>query len=274
MKPGLSAPKSDCALHVEHAGEGPAMVLVHGWGLHGEVWQELVDILRARWQVSVVDLPGHGFSEDCGSYDLRLLVHRLAEALPGPRTWVGWSLGALACLQLTLERPQQVSGLGLLAATPRFTAAPDGFCGMAPAVLQSFADELERDAGATLTRFLSLQVQGAAQPQSTLKALRRQWGARPAARPGALHSGLEILRSTDLRSRLGEIQCPAVVIAGSRDRVVAPQASAYLASRLGDARLYTIDGAGHAPFIAHAEPVASYLDTLRMTHTLGDGATP
>ncbi len=253
---------SACKLHVECHGDGAELVLVHGWGVHGAVWRDLQKALSPTWRVRIVDLPGHGFSADCGRYGLAELARHLGDALPGPRVWVGWSLGALACLQLALTRPRQVRALGLLAATPRFSAAADWPDGMPPQVLETFAGELERDLKGTLMRFLSLQVQGAAQPQATLKALRRQWAERPAARPAALRSGLQILGSADLRGRLQEIHCPAVVIAGSRDRVVAPQASAFLAAQLAGARLHTIDGAGHAPFVAHAERVSRYLNAL------------
>ncbi len=253
---------SACKLHVECHGAGPELVLVHGWGIHGGVLRDLQSVLSSTWRVCIVDLPGHGLSADCGRFGVADLARHLGDALPGPRVWVGWSLGALACLQLALTRPGQVRALGLLAATPRFAAAADWPHGMRAHVLDAFAGELERDLEGTLMRFLSLQVQGAAQPQSTLKTLRRQWAERPAARPAALRAGLDILVGTDLRGRLAEIHCPAVVIAGSRDRVVAPQASAFLAEQLADARLHIIDAAGHAPFVAHAERVGRCLNAL------------
>ncbi len=265
--------KSACKLHVECSGAGPELVLVHGWGVHGAVWGDLQKALSLTWRVHIVDLPGHGFSADCGRFGLADLARHLGDALPGPRVWVGWSLGALACLQLALTRPGQVRALGLLAATPRFSAAPDWLHGMPPHVLETFADELEHDSRGTLMRFLSLQVRGAAQPQSTLKNLRRRWAERPVARPAALRAGLDILGGADLRGRLPEIDCPAVVVAGSRDRVVAPQASALLAQQLADARLHTIDGAGHAPFVSHADQVSRYLNVLaqRLVASTNDG---
>lgn len=248
-----------CALHVAFHGSGPDVVLVHGWGLHGGIWTELVQVLRPHWRISVLELPGHGYSADCEAYDLQQLAAWMGDALPGPRVWIGWSLGALACLQLALDRPDQVRGLGLLAATPRFCAAPDWQYGTSPQLLETFASELQRDARGVLMRFLGLQVQGALRPQSTLKTLRAQWSQRPSARLPGLLSGLEILRTADLRARLGEIPCPALVIAGDKDRLVPPEASAELAAQLGDGRYVTVPGAGHAPFVAQPEAVAASL---------------
>ena len=50
------------ALHIEIVGDGPPLVLLHGWGLHGGVFAPLVDRLSDRFRMHLVDLPGHGYS--------------------------------------------------------------------------------------------------------------------------------------------------------------------------------------------------------------------
>ena len=47
-------------LHVEVSGNGPPLVLLHGWAMHGGVFAPLVERLRSRFSLHVVDLPGHG----------------------------------------------------------------------------------------------------------------------------------------------------------------------------------------------------------------------
>ena len=44
------------------AGEGPAILLIHGVGLRAEAWNRQTDALSANWRTSAVDLPGHGAS--------------------------------------------------------------------------------------------------------------------------------------------------------------------------------------------------------------------
>ena len=51
-------------LHVEVTGNGPDIVLLHGWAMHGGVFAPLVERLRDRCTLHVVDLPGHGGSRD------------------------------------------------------------------------------------------------------------------------------------------------------------------------------------------------------------------
>ena len=38
----------------------PALVLVHGWGMHGGIWVDLAARLVSAFDVSAPDLPGHG----------------------------------------------------------------------------------------------------------------------------------------------------------------------------------------------------------------------
>ena len=44
-------------------GEGPVILLVHGWGVSGELFSEQVSALSGRFRVVVPDLPGHGASD-------------------------------------------------------------------------------------------------------------------------------------------------------------------------------------------------------------------
>ena len=51
-------------LHVASKGSGPDLVLLHGWGMNGGVWDETACALAPYFRVHCVDLPGHGASSD------------------------------------------------------------------------------------------------------------------------------------------------------------------------------------------------------------------
>ena len=65
------------ALHVESAGAGAPLVLLHGWALHGGIFAPLVAALARRHRVHVVDLPGHGHSPPVAPYALETIVAAL-----------------------------------------------------------------------------------------------------------------------------------------------------------------------------------------------------
>ena len=86
------------ALHVETAGNGPPLVLLHGWAMHSGIWGPLVGRLARRFRVHAVDLPGHGHSPLAGSFTLEGASTAVATSIPfdaGPLTVFGWSLGGL-----------------------------------------------------------------------------------------------------------------------------------------------------------------------------------
>jgi pimeloyl-[acyl-carrier protein] methyl ester esterase len=247
-------------LHVERAGQGPALVLLHGWAMHGGVFAPLQRALVDRFEVISVDLPGHGGSRDSTlPLALDAVSDALAELLPPRALLLGWSLGGLVALAHALRHPARVRGLCLLAASPRFVHAPDWPAGMDPRVFEAFGDELARDYRGTLDRFLMLEAQGSAHLREELRFLRDAVYARGEPAPRALQQGLALLHDSDLREGLGLLAMPSLWIGGRRDRLVSPAAMREAAARAGDARVQVFEHAGHAPFLTEPAAVADAL---------------
>jgi pimeloyl-[acyl-carrier protein] methyl ester esterase len=71
-----------------------------------------------------------------------------------------------------------------------------------------------------------------------------------------LADGLELLETADLRDALPTLAVPSLWIAGRRDRLVSPRAMRRAAELAPRARYLEIN-AGHAPFLGHADAVAT-----------------
>lgn len=253
-------------LYTTTTGTGPDLVLLHGWGLNGEIWGDVVDTLASRRRVTLVDLAGHGRSGmPDGAYDLDHLAAFVAPAIPAGAAVLGWSLGGLVATRLAAREPQRVERLILLASTPRLAASPDWPHALSPDVLAQFARELEYDYAGTLERFLALQV-AAITPamRGTLRELRARMSALP-PRPDALRGALQILLNTDLRYELKNLNLPVFALYGGRDRLV-PAAAAQAMRELlpRGARVEIMPAAGHAPFLSHpaqfVQALESFLD--------------
>jgi pimeloyl-[acyl-carrier protein] methyl ester esterase len=242
---------------------GNPLVLLHGWGSNQRVFDALSSRLPRHVEIVRPDLPGHGRSDAPTALlaaGIDTLAAHLAARLPQRAHLVGWSLGGLAALALAGTQPQRVASLTLIASTPRFLAAPDWPHGLAPEVLESFAEQLRADPVRTVHEFLELQVRGSANGQNTLAALRTAIATQGYASPAALAGGLELLRETDLRDRLERVAAPALVIGGQYDRITPPGAGRALAASLPAGRYCEIARAGHAPFVSHAEQVAAWIE--------------
>lgn len=236
------------------------MVLIHGWGLHGGIFDELAGALVKRYRVTRVDLPGHGCSRASDfPRDPARLAAVIAAAVPPGAHWLGWSLGGLAALQHAVDHPESPRSLILVAATPRFVADTD-WPGMDARTLAAFAAGLGSDYMGTLRRFLALQVHGVANRTTVLRRLTDQLQRRPTPAPAALAAGLSILTHTDLRPRLGGVTAPTLLLYGEYDRIVPAAAGNITAQRLGGARLHCFPRAGHTPFLSHPDEFVCVLN--------------
>lgn len=265
-------------LHVDRYGSGPPLLLIHGWGMHGGMWNGIAQSMAERFTVHVVDLPGHGYSSVSGEWEvvsskwqvasgkstphsplttyhspLDSIVEQLSAQFDEPLSLCGWSLGGQVALHWAMLYPQQIQRLVLVATTPCFVRQPDWPCAMAAETLREFAAALQQNYALTLRRFLALQVRGSEQERELLVTLRNALFSRGEPDLVALQSGLDILRECDLRGNLAGIEAATLVLAGERDTLTPPQASSYMASQLPHAQLATILGAAHAPFMSHPE---------------------
>lgn len=62
----------DATISLRIFGQGPALVLIHGFPVHGYTWRKLPPTLSERFTCYVVDLPGLGDSDWSSNTDLAL----------------------------------------------------------------------------------------------------------------------------------------------------------------------------------------------------------
>ncbi len=104
------------------AGDGPAVVLVHGWACDRSFWRNQIEALSGVCRVLAPDLRGHGASsvpEDDYSLarlagDIHSVCHDLGAA---PFVLVGHSMGGMVAQRYALDHPDDLAGLVLVATT-------------------------------------------------------------------------------------------------------------------------------------------------------------
>ena len=106
--------------HVQRAGHGSTIVLVHGTAGATHTWRHLMPLLTTWADVIAFDLPGHGFTTGAATDQLSLsgmtaAVNQLLRVLDvRPRIGVGHSAGAAVLLQLVSSHevtPQSIIGI-------------------------------------------------------------------------------------------------------------------------------------------------------------------
>src|SRR5574340_859601 len=198
----------------------PVLVLLHGWGMNGRVFDTLAARLADAFEVRAPHLPGHGGRDALAVNTLHAWADNLARQLPDGATLLGWSLGGQVAMRAALDHPRKIRRLILLASTPRFVTTDDWPRGMAAADLQAFGAALLAD------------------PETTLLAA-------PVASAAALAGGLAILRDTDLRAELPQLAQPTLVLHGALDALTPAAAGAWLADVLPAAQHVEYARAAH-----------------------------
>ena len=269
-------------------GQGePAILLMPAWSvIHSRTWKMQVPFLARHYRVITFDGRGNGRSDRPPGADNYLSAEYASDALAvmdatgtGRATVVSLSRGASYALHLGAARPERVIGQVFICPTTplapfspprlpyaqRFEEILDGDDGWA----KDNARYWERDYRGFLEFFFS---QVFTEPHST-KPIEDgvSWGLQTTpetlidTRRGAIREA-----NDDMAALLAGIQCPCLVIQGTADAIVGPEAGPRLAEALqGRARLVELAGSGHSP---HArDPVKVNLLIREFVDALGGG---
>ncbi|MCE7612625.1 pimeloyl-ACP methyl ester esterase BioH [Vibrio fluvialis] len=246
-------------------GSGPDLVLVHGWGMNGAVWQQTAEVLAAHFRVHVVDLPGYGHSADQHADSLEAIAQRLTERAPKQAIWVGWSLGGLVATHMALHHSEYVAKLVTVASSPKF-AAERPWRGIQPQVLSAFTDQLVDDFQTTIERFMALQAMGSTSARQDVKTLKQAVLSRPSPNPHSLLAGLQMLANVDLREQLPHISVPLLRLYGRLDGLVPVKVAHDLAQVVPDSQQYIFTESSHAPFMTEFDTFCQQLVAFAGQH--------
>jgi len=230
---------------IDHIGEGPLVLFMHGIGGNRSNWQDQLPAFAAKFHAAAWDARGYGASDDYpGPLDfgdfsgdlLRVLDHfKVAKA-----HLVGLSMGGLIAFDFHARHPNRVATLTICDSMP-------GMTGLSSEGRREFIrirqepllnGKAPRDIAPAVAKTL---VGKSAQPGSF---------ERLVASMSALHkdSYLKAIEATTNYARelkLENIAVPAHIVVGDEDALTPPALSRAMAARIPGSRLTVIAGAGH-----------------------------
>lgn len=229
----------------------PPVILIHGAGNTHLSWPADVRRLPAQ-RILALDLPGHGKSEGLGRHSIpdyaKDVVNFMDEVGVYSAILVGHSMGGGIALQVTLDHPERVIGLGLVGSNARLRVAP--------AMLEALENpSLFQQAIETMVEF----SYGPQADPSLIKLAVRLLGE---VRPAVLMGDLLACNTFDVIKRLPEIRKPTLIICGTLDQMTPLRYSEAMAGSLPHAALQTIEGAGHMVMLEQPHRVATLLNVF------------
>jgi 3-oxoadipate enol-lactonase len=245
-------------------GNGSPVVLVHGFPLDHTMWNAQIDALSEDYRVIAPDLRGFGGS---GVSEGTVTMQQFADDLAGllealevdePVVLCGLSMGGYVALQFCQHHASRLCGL-ILCDTRALSDTPE-----VAAARREMAERVLREGPAPLVEQMMPRLFAEAtirdQPQLVDSLRRVMMAADP---KGIAAAARGMAQRPDMVSRLGQIDCPTLVIVGQWDAISTPEEMRAIARAIPHARLVEIAGCGHmSPVERPAELSAAMLEFL------------
>lgn len=239
-------------IYYEVHGEGPPLLLTHGYSATSGMWKGQIEALSKRFRLILWDMRGHGrsdYPEDQAAYSEEATVGDMAAILDavGAQTAIvgGLSLGGYMSLGFYRAHPERVRALLIIDTGPGFRK-------------EEAREAWNRTARETAARF---ETEGLASLQS-LSPERRQAEHRDASGLACAARGMLAQRDSRVIDSLPAIRVPSLIVVGADDTPFLI-ASDYMAAKIPGAKKVVIPNAGHAANIDQPQAFnAALLDFL------------
>ena len=245
-------------LNYQTAGSGKPLLFLHGWSMCSRVWRYQVEWFAGTYQVTTLDLRGHGNSGSIpGECDVTTLAQDIAYFVEGLHlrqlTLVGWSLSVSLILKLLNSCVLPVDSLVLIDGTPCFVSREDFPHGLPHAVVKRMIKRAGSHFTRALDEFHSLLL-SAKDAKDEKKSEIWDLLTNDQYLPER-HTARDLLASLafeDLRNEVAALTLPALLMHGDQDKICPAGASHYMKEHLGCAEIALFPEAGHAPFLTQA----------------------
>jgi len=250
---------SDHMIAYLEGGEGPAVVLLHGFGSEKDHWNRFAKHLTPRYRVIIPDIPGFGESSKipAASYDIKKQAARIEDfcAIMGLEKFhlAGNSMGGFIAGVVAAEIPGKILSLCLIDSSGVLSPRKSEF----QLALQNGENPLLVNSVEGLDRMFALNFNTPPAVPMPVKIIL----TKKAIDSRAFNRKVErdrINHPLDLRPLLGRITAPVLIIWGDDDRVLDKSAIPVLQKGLARSTAVIIKDCGHVPLFEKPEETAKH----------------
>jgi pimeloyl-ACP methyl ester carboxylesterase len=245
-------------INYETFGQGDPLLLIMGFGMPGAAWAPTLPFLGGFKSI-YFDNRGTGYSDKPeGPYtvpDMAEDASSLLKALGIARTKVyGVSMGGMIAQELTLRHPEQVEKVVLGCTTPGGPHASRAAEEVLAALMQGFTTMASNpDEGLDIIMPTLFPAEFIAHHPELKPLMLAAMKMAPITSPETAERARAGINDFDVYDRLGQIKCPVMIVHGDKDILVPVENAALIKSRVPQAEVFIIPGAGHS--FAAADPI-------------------
>jgi non-heme chloroperoxidase len=247
-------------IHFQASGEGPTILMLHGWTASHLEWLPFVDYLTQKHRVIRWDARGHGGHPLTSSAvpDVQRMAHDLRKLLEHfdlhGVTVVGHSMGALTLWQYIQEYGcDRIGKVCFIDQSPKLVTDDhwsNGIYGDFDAERSAaFLAELEKDFAESVLRLTAhgLNTRARAQYDAGSRGWERERQRLKTLNRGPLIACWETLAEADYRKVLGKINVPALLIYGGESNFYSNATAHYVRDNIADSVLHIYEKTDHSP---------------------------
>jgi non-heme chloroperoxidase len=228
-------------------GDGPAVVLVHGWKQSHRLWDRVIPLLECDFRVVAFDLRGMGESDKPGDpYTFHELADDLGFVLReldlDEVTLVGWSMGCSVSLEYLRLDGSRVARLVLMNGPIKLVRTEDFPLTMTQEELDGYLGDMEATWPLNERAFVHDTF---VDPQPDLV----EWLLSIALQT-PLDRGLAIVRAQAELNHvpfLPKIRVPVLALYGRHDPYYPTELAGFIAEHVPDGRAVILEGSAHNP---------------------------
>jgi pimeloyl-ACP methyl ester carboxylesterase len=256
--------KDGTMLYHKDWGEGRPVVLIHGWPLSGDTFDDLGIALAERGFRAIIpdrrgfgrsDQPWNGHDYDTYADDIAAVLEHCGIA--EPVSLVGFSMGGGEVARfLTKQGRDRVSAAVLISSiVPYMLQTDDNPNGVPQAIFDQMTDGMKKDRAGFMTSFVKdFFGQGFIDRPVSQGVLDDFWRQAMMAGQRPTLGAAQAFASTDFRPDLKSFAVPTLVIHGTADKTVPIDATGrVVADQVPGATLIEYDGSAHGLFATDKE---------------------
>ncbi|MCW2984292.1 MAG: alpha/beta hydrolase [Conexibacter sp.] len=269
---------------LELEGDGPPLVLLHGFADSADTWRRALDLLARRGRRALaVDLPGYGAADrltpdapvldQYRTFARAAVGHASEEAGGAPVVLCGNSLGGAIALRAGEEPdlplaaivPVAPAGLdmprwfGLIERNPFVRALLAAPVPLPELLVRTVVGEAYRALAFAAPRAVAAEV---------IASFTAHHSTRDAV-AGVLANGRRLLPELHDCFALADVRVPVLLVWGDRDRMVTHQGARRILDALPNTTYVLLDGVGHCPQVEDPERFVAALEDFTMRQTAG-----